>query len=157
MLYYFTIEGCEEASYYNHTFSKDTFTISTEDDVIPLKPITLTKVSTRVISNNCLTFPQLSVTKVLLLEHMEAQDWSEDHVVPLAESLSRLESHKTRQISFGNAALLTYQAEMQCNWHKALSSYDAKSTFDISIINEEHLNHTWTHLINEGSVIKSQR
>ena len=116
-----------------------------------------TKASTRVISDNCLTFPQLSVTKVLLLEHMEAQGWSEDHIVSLAEFFLRLESHKMRRIPFGDAALLTYQAEVWHDWHEALSSYDAESTFNISIINEEHLNCIWTHLINEDSVIKSQR
>ena len=64
--------------------------------VVRSQEVMSTKASTRVISNNCLTFPQLSVTKVLLLEHIEAQGWSEDHVVSLAEFFLRLESHKMR-------------------------------------------------------------
>lgn len=140
-LYYFTIEGCEEAARYDHTIAKDTFTISTIDDIMSLKPTNSLR-SRNIIPDEKLTFSQMTVAKNLLLSHMSNQGWDYDLTLSLAEFFIKLEAHAKRRIPGGEAALLLYQAEVRREWHAALSGPDPNAMFDISFINEERLNLT---------------
>jgi len=156
-LHYFTVEGCDEAVRNNNFLAKDTFTISTDNDMLSLRPMMAAKASSKPIPDEQLSFHQVMIAKSLLMEHMAAQGWPETHVYALVEFFLKMEGHKLRRLPFGEAALIIYQAEVRREWHNALSSSESGPTFNIRFINEERLDHTHFLLISQDAINKAQR
>ena len=80
----------------NDFLTKDTFTISTDDDVLLLRPMMAAKTSSKPIPDEQLSFHQVMIAKSLLMEHMAAQGWPETHVYALTEFFLKMEGHKLR-------------------------------------------------------------
>ncbi|GLB39889.1 putative tyrosine recombinase [Lyophyllum shimeji] len=133
-LWYFTEEGCLEASRSNRAVADDTFGLSKVDDVIALRPISSFKASTKVIQDINLDWRQMTMAKNGLLHAMSKADWPQSHVVALAEFFLNLEYHPYRRRQQGEQILITYQARVRREWHDALKG--SEPVFDISVIND---------------------
>ena len=119
-LYYFTLEGCTEAVKLDHTIAQDTFTFAKADDTLLLKPMASHKPSSKVISDEDLTWSQMSIARSCLLHHMAQNGWPKPHVITLAEFYLNLKSHPT-QLQVDSAPL----AVVLClvSWNNALYSF----------------------------------
>ena len=138
-LYYFTLEGCTEASKIDRTIAQDAFTFTKAEDTLLLKPMASHKPSNKAIPDEDLTWRQMSIAKTTLLHHMSQTGWPEHYVVALAEFYLNLESHPTRLQTDGDTILLHYQAQVWCEWHEALRSTSDEPAFDISSINDKRV------------------
>jgi len=136
-LYYFTLEGCTEATKLDCTIAQDAFTFTKADETLLLKPMALHKPSNKAISDEDLTWCQMSIAKGTLLHHMSQTGWPDQHVIALAEFYLNLESHPTWLQVDGDTVLLHYQAQVHREWHEALRSTNDEPVFDISIINNK--------------------
>ena len=128
-LYYFTLEGCPEATKIDCTIAQDAFTFTKAEDTLLLKPMASHKPSNKAIPDKNLTWCQMSIAKTTLLHHMSQTGWPEHYVVALAKFYLNLESHATCLQTDGNTILLHYQAQVWCKWHKAL-----RSTSDVHLL-----------------------
>lgn len=138
-LYYFTLEGCTEASKIDRTIAQDAFTFTKAEDTLLLKPMASHKPSNKAIPDEDLTWRQVSIAKTSLLYHMSQTGWPEHHVVALAEFFLNLDSHPTRLQEDGDTILLHYQAQVRREWHEALRSTSDEPVFDISAINDKRV------------------
>ncbi|KAM6503922.1 hypothetical protein JOM56_000865 [Amanita muscaria] len=139
-LWYFTEEGCEDALRFNQSTASDTYTLAKIDDTVSLRPINAAKASRNAISDEKLTWRQMSIAKTALLHHMTELGWDVAYVRALASFYVALESHpRRRQGTNGDRVLLLYQAEVRREWFQQLTQERIQTVFDISIINEERL------------------
>jgi hypothetical protein len=138
-LYYFTLEGCTEASKVDRTIAQDAFTFTKAEDTLLLKPMASHKPSNKAVPDEDLTWRQMSIAKTTLLHQMSQTGWPENHVIALAEFYLNLESHPTCQQTDGDTILLHYQAQVRREWHEALRSTSNEPAFDISIINDKRV------------------
>ncbi|KAF8797797.1 hypothetical protein BYT27DRAFT_7323004 [Phlegmacium glaucopus] len=95
-LHYFSVEGCAEAAKHNHTVAKDTFSLTSSDDRLLLKPTVALRPSSK---NN-------------MLHHMSKEGWPDQHIVCLATFFLQLDGHCLRQQIDGDAILIIYQAQV---------------------------------------------
>ena len=135
-LYYFTLEGCTEATKLDHTIAQDAFTFTKAEDTLLLKPMASHKPSNKAILDEDLTWRQMLIAKGTLLHHMSQTGWPENHIITLAEFYLNLESHPTQLQTDGDMVLLHYQAQVRREWHEALRSTSDNPVFDISVIND---------------------
>jgi len=115
------------------------------------------KASSKPILDEQLSLHQVMIAKSLLMEHIAVQGWPDTHVYALTEFFLKMEGHKLQRLPFREAALIIYQAEVQREWHNALSSSESGPTFNIRFINEEWLDHTCSLLISQNVINKAQR
>lgn len=133
-LWYFTEEGCLEATRSNRTVAEDTFGISKVDDIVALRPISAFKALNKVVQDVHLDWRQMTMAKNGLLHAMSKAGWPQTHILALAEFFLNLDCHSFRRRPQGEQILLTYQARVRREWHDALKSPDP--AFDISVIND---------------------
>ncbi|KAF8814959.1 hypothetical protein BYT27DRAFT_7324376 [Phlegmacium glaucopus] len=122
-LHYFSVEGCAEAAKHDHTVAKDTFSLTSSDDRLLLKPTVALRPSSK---NN-------------MLHHMSKEGWPDQHV---------LNGHRLRQQIDGDAVLIIYQAQVRREWHETLKATDDTEAFDISVINDIRIDALHTSLLN---------
>ena len=110
--------------------------------MVLLTPAAAHKPSTKVIPDEKLTWRQMSIGKTSLLQHMEKEEgWPNEHVVAMGTFYVELDLHPMRRRPFGEDALMRYHAEVRRDWHEQLkSTNDNVEPFDISVINQGHLN-----------------
>ncbi|EDR06748.1 uncharacterized protein LACBIDRAFT_299589 [Laccaria bicolor S238N-H82] len=153
-LYYFTQDGCMEALKIDHTITQDAFTFTKADDTLLLKPMASHKPSNKAIPDKHLTWRQMSLAKTTLLHHMSQAGWPEHLIIALAEFYLNLKGHPTRHEVDGDTVLLHYQAQVRREWHEALRGADDNNVFDISTINDRHVDaigsQIWNARRNEG-------
>jgi len=138
-LYYFTLEGCTEAVRLDRTIAQDTFTFTKANNTLLLKPMASHKPPNKVIPDEDLTWRQISIAKSSLLHHMAQTGWPDQHVFTLVEFFLNLKSHPTQLQTDGDTVLLHYQAQVRHEWHEALKSANDEPVFDISCINNKHV------------------
>jgi hypothetical protein len=135
-LWYFTQEGCLDASDTHRTVADEAFGLSKVDGFIALKPIASFKASRSVLRDVDLTWRQMTMGKTSLLHHMARAGWSASHTTALAHFFLNLEMSDYRSRPNGERILLAYQARVRREWHDALKRDEG---FNIGIINDNLL------------------
>jgi len=136
-LSYFTPEGCAEAASNDHAVAEEAFAFSKVNDLVSLQPISAFKASSKVIQDDKLSWCEMSIAKINLLQCMEETGWPKDHIVALTTSYLNLENHPKHQEPDGDAVLLAYQAQVRHEWHIQLKSTTGEPAFDISSTNDD--------------------
>jgi len=136
-LYYFTLEGCMEATKLDCTIAQDAFTFTKADKTLLVKPMASHKPPNKAIPDEDLTWCQMSIAKGTLLHHMSQTGWPNQHVIALTKFYLNLKSHPMQLQVDGDMVLLHYQAQVRCEWHEALRSTNDEPVFNISIINNK--------------------
>jgi hypothetical protein len=136
-LSYFTPEGCAEAATNDHAVAEEVFAFSKVNDLVSLRPISAFKASNKVIQDDRLSWREMSIAKINLLQCMEETGWPKDHILALATFYLNLENHPKRQEPDGDAVLLAYQAQVRREWHIQLKRTTGEPAFDISYINDD--------------------
>ncbi|KAF8800043.1 hypothetical protein BYT27DRAFT_7263187 [Phlegmacium glaucopus] len=131
-LWYFSQEGCVEASTSHRTQNEDAFSITKVNDMLSLRPVASLKASKNVIPDMDLSWRQMTIARTTLVQHLTNQ-WPAKHIQAMVQFFMNLEVHPYRHRPFGERSLLIYQARARRNWHDQLKQNRA---FNIAIINE---------------------
>lgn len=148
-LWYFTPEGCSDASQFQTTQHDDAFGLTKVDEFVTLKSISSVKASKNVIVDADLTFRQISMAKNTLIPLMTKYQWTEKSINAFAQLFTQLELHPYRQREFGERALIIYQARVRREWHDQLR---IGSGFNIGIMNEDLLQGVYRELLDKAQV-----
>ena len=132
-LWYFTPEGCAEASENQRAVAEEAYGLTKVDNFMALRPIAAFKASRNVIRDMDLTWRQMTMAKNALLQQMTKAKWPEKHVRALALFFLNLELHDQRLLPNGEHVLLIYQAKVRKDWHESLRHEEG---FNIATINE---------------------
>ena len=149
-LWYFTPEGCADATQRQLTQHDDTFGLTKVDDIVTLKSVSSLKASRNVIPDAELSFRQMSMAKNTFLPLMTKYQWSAKSVAAFAQLYTQLELHHYRQREFGERALITYQARVRREWHDQLK---LGSAFNIGIINEDLLHGIFKEIMDKAQML----
>ena len=131
-LWYFTQEGCTDAMH-QQTQKKDSFGLTKVENTVSFRPISALKASRNVMQGADLSWHQMEIAKMTLIQQITKCGWAQKAVTALAQFFMNLEVHHYCQRAYGEHALLTYQACVRCDWHDQLK---LGSGFNIAIINE---------------------
>ena len=148
-LWYFTPEGCTDATQLQLTQHDDTFGLTKVDDMVTLKSISSLKASKNVVPDAELSFRQVSMAKNALIPLMTKYQWSAKAINAFAQLFTQLELHHYRQREFGERALITYQARVRREWHDQLKM---GSAFNIGILNEDLLQSIYKELLDKAQI-----
>ena len=148
-LWYFTPEGCSDATQLQLAQHDDTFGLTKVDDVVALKSISSLKASRNVIPDTELSFRQVSMVKNTFIPLMTKYAWTEKAINAFAQLFTQLELHPLRQREFGERALITYQARVRREWHDQLR---LGSAFNIGILNEDLLQSIYRELLDKAQL-----
>ena len=148
-LWYFTPEGCSDATQLQLAQHDDTFGLTKVDDVVVLKSISSLKASRNVIPDTELSFRQVSMAKNTFIPLMTKYAWTEKAINAFAQLFTQLELHPLRQREFGERALITYQARVRREWHDQLR---LGSAFNIGILNEDLLQSIYRELLDKAQL-----
>ena len=148
-LWYFTPEGCSDATQLQLTLHDDTFGLTKVDDLVALKSISSLKASKNVVPDAELSFRQVSMAKNAFIPLMTKYQWSEKAINAFAQLFTQLELHPLRQREFGERALITYQARVRREWHDQLK---LGSAFNIGILNEDLLQAIYRELLDKAQL-----
>lgn len=130
-LWYFTTEGCKEASRATPTAADDTFGLLNTDSGLALQSIKATRASRNAIPDEHLTWEQIMTARHTLFQTVQRVKWPQKHARALAEFYIKLEGLKAEG---GNArALLLYHGVVRRQWHEAMKGRGAP--FNLSNIN----------------------
>jgi len=132
-LWYFTTEGCKEASKATPTAADDTFGILSTSTGLALQSIRATKASRNAIADEQLNWEQIMTTRHTLITTASHVKWPKKHVYALAEFYINLESRKAN--GDNPRALILYHAIVRRRWHEAMKR--RAPAFNLSIINDE--------------------
>ena len=131
-LWYFTQEGCIDAMH-QQTQNEDTFGLTKIDNMVSFRPVSTLKASKNIIQDANLSWHQMEIAKMMLIQHVTKCGWAQKAVMTLAQFFMNLEVHHYCQRAYGEHTLLTYQACAQWDWHDQLK---LGNSFNIAIINE---------------------
>jgi hypothetical protein len=148
-LWYFTPEGCSDATQLQLTQHDDTFGLTKVDDMVTLKSISSLKASKNVIPDAELSFRQVSMAKNALIPLMTKYQWTEKSIHAFAQLFTQLELHPFRQREFGERALIIYQARVRREWHDQLKMGTA---FNIGTINDDLLQSIYKELLDKAQI-----
>ena len=148
-LWYFTPEGCSDATQLQLTLNDDTFGLTKVDDVVTLKSISSLKASKNLIPDAELSFRQVSMAKNAFIPLMAKYQWSEKAINAFAQLFTQLELHPLRQREFGERALITYQARVRREWHDQLK---LGSAFNVGTLNEDLLQSIYRELLDKAQL-----
>lgn len=149
-LWYFTTEGCADATQHQLTQHDEAFGLAKVDNLVTLKPFSSLRASKNVIPDAELTFRQMSMAKNTLIPLMTKFHWTDKAVTAFAQLFTELEINPLRQLEFGERTLIIYQARARREWHDQLR---AGKAFNIGVINDTLLQSTYRELINKASVL----
>ncbi|KAI6140655.1 hypothetical protein BKA82DRAFT_3950039, partial [Pisolithus tinctorius] len=74
-LWYFLLEGCNDTAKNARTNADDTFGLSSSNDVLTLRPVTLAKTSQNACTDHNLSFSELLQARVSFLHYIKAVPW----------------------------------------------------------------------------------
>lgn len=132
-LWYFTTEGCKEASRATPSVADDTFGILNTKSGLALQPIKATKASRNAIVDEHLSWEQIMTARHTLIDTATKVGWDDKLTLSLAKLYINLEGLKAA--GYCPKALILYHAITRKQWHEALRGRG--KPFNISIINEE--------------------
>ncbi|KAG6377306.1 hypothetical protein JVT61DRAFT_15094 [Boletus reticuloceps] len=138
-LWYFSLEGCTEASRNNKSQADDAFGLSSSHNVLTLRPVASVKASRFACADHDLSFSDFQQAKNVFLEHIKCAPWPDKHVDALAEFFWNLENHPIRTTKNGNLIALHYASRIHRRWHDDLKS-NTGSAFNIALISEVLMN-----------------
>ena len=149
-LWYFTPEGCSDATQHQLTQYDDAFGLTKVDDLVALKSVSSLKASKNVVPDADLSFRQMSMAKNAFIPLMSKYHWSDKAINAFAQLFTQLEMHPLRQREFGERALITYQARVRREWHDQLK---LGSAFNVGLINEDLLQSIYKELLDKAQVL----
>ncbi|KDQ58868.1 hypothetical protein JAAARDRAFT_192448 [Jaapia argillacea MUCL 33604] len=92
-LFYFTHEGCLDATQHAHTTADDAFGLTKADGFVTLRPVAAFKALRNIVQDEDLTWDQMILAKDNMLNHMEQMGWSVKHVTALVTFFFNIECH----------------------------------------------------------------
>ena len=131
-LWYFTTEGCKEASKATPTAADDTFGILNTESGLALQSIKATKASRNAIADENLTWEQIMTARHTLLSTVNRINWPEKYSHVLAQFYIGLEGRKAA--GDNPRALISYHAVLRRQWHEAMRGRG--ELFNPSLFNE---------------------
>jgi len=131
-LWYFTTEGCKEASKATPTAADDTFGLLNTDSGLTLQSIKATKASRNAVADEHLTWEQVMTARHTLIQTANQVNWPRKHTLVLAEFYIKLEGLKAE--GYNSRTLLLYHAVVRRQWHETMKGRG--TPFNPSIINE---------------------
>lgn len=132
-LWYFTQEGCTDALEHQRTQAEDAYGLTRVDDILTLRPVSSFKAARNVIKDRDLSWRQMTMAKLNLIQHMTLAKWPDRHVTALANFFIQLEMSPMRWRPHGERILLFYQAKVRREWHDSLKRDQG---FNIGNIND---------------------
>lgn len=148
-LWYFTPEGCSDATQLQLMQHDDTFGFTKVDDMVSLKSLSSLKASKNVIPNAELSFRQVSMAKNTFIPLMTKHQWLDKAIKAFAQFFTQLELHPLHQREFSERALITYQARVRREWHDQLK---LGSAFNVGILNEDLLQGIYRELLDKAQL-----
>ena len=138
-LWYFTREGCFEASRLAHSQADDAFGIALTNEILTLRPVALVKASKNTKADHELLLVKMLQAQTSYLEHIKEASWPEKHVAALFKFFWNLESHPFHlSMRHRDCILAMYAAKIRRHWHNKLK---LDNVFNLTIINENLLQH----------------
>jgi len=134
-LWYFTTEGCREASRATPTTTDDTFSLLNTDSGLALQSIKASKASRNAVPDENLSWEQIMTAHHTLINTANNVNWPEKHIHALTGLYINLESLKAT--GYNTQALISYHATVRKQWHAAMSGQG--TPFNLSNINENLL------------------
>ena len=148
-LWYFSLEGCLEASHSSRSQADDTLGITTAHDVLTVRPIAAVKASRNARADHELSFGSFLHAKNVYIQQISQNGWPKKHVDALAKFFFFVENHQLRHTGEnGNLILLHYASCTRRRWHDDLKA-DTGKVFNIALINETLMN-AISHEINSS-------
>ncbi|KAF8878338.1 hypothetical protein BD779DRAFT_1417247, partial [Infundibulicybe gibba] len=84
-IWYFTWEGCEDASKQRFSTPQDVLSMARDGDDLKLRPLAATRASRNALPDRALSWDQVFLGSKLLITHMTRTGWPRGHI----ETLSR--------------------------------------------------------------------
>lgn len=131
-LWYFSPDGCRDASENTRSTAEDAFGLARVDDVVAFKPMSSFKASQKALQDHDLSWRQFDIAKTSFLVHIEKCGWPEKHQQALAMFFTILTNHENRMRPRGEKTLLRYAALVRREWHDRLTMNQG---FNIGIFN----------------------
>ncbi|KAN0078025.1 hypothetical protein V8E55_010082 [Tylopilus felleus] len=138
-LWYFSQEGCLEASRNNCSQADNTLGITTTHDVLTLRPVASVKASRNAKVDHELSFGNFLQEKNAFLKHLGQAAWPEKHVNALAKFFWNIENHPICDNLNSDPIALHYASRICHRWHDDLKNNSGK-IFNVSLINENLMN-----------------
>ena len=132
-LWYFTAEGCKEASKATPTTADDTFGLLNTDTGLTLQSIKATKASPNAIADESLSWNQIMTARHTMIKTANHAGWPSKHTLALATFYITLESMQAEGCN--PRALILYHAVIQRLWHDAMKGKG--QPFNPGIFNEK--------------------
>lgn len=130
-LWYFTSEGCKEASKASPTVADDAFNILSTKSGLALQSVKATKASPNAIVDEHLSWEQIMTARHTMIATANRVGWDQKLTIALAELYIGLEGLKAE--GKNARALVLYHAVARKLWHEALRGRG--DPFNISLIN----------------------
>ena len=132
-LWYFTTEGCQEASLAIPATTPDTFGILSTETGLALQPINTLKPSKNAAQDAQLSWEQLMTARHTMISVVHQVCWPKKYTHMFAAFYMNLEGLKSE--GYNSKALILYHTTVRKQWYSALKSQG--KIFNISIINEK--------------------
>ena len=149
-LWYFTPEGCSDATQHQPTQNEDAFGLSRVNNMVALRSVASIKASKNVVPDAELSFRQMSMAKNAFILLMSKYQWSAKAINAFAQLFTQLELYPFCQREFGEQALIVYQARVRREWHDQLKIGPA---FNIGIMNEDLLQSIYKELLDRAQLL----
>ena len=95
-LWYFTQEGCADTMH-QRTQNEDSFGLTKVDDTVSFRPVSALKASRNVVQDADLSWRQMEIAKMTLIQQITKCGWAQKAVTALAQFFMNLEVHHYRQ------------------------------------------------------------
>jgi hypothetical protein len=134
-LWYFTKQGCFEASKHSTSIADDTFGITTSNSTtVHLRSASSTTASCFAKPDTDLNWDQITFAGKILIKTAEQEYWPPEHVDALVGFFMGMDYECTNLGYDGDHALIEYQASVRKEWHRTLNTHHA---FDIAEFNHQ--------------------
>jgi hypothetical protein len=149
-LWYFTPEGCTDATQQQLTQHDEAFGLTRVEDMVAFKSVSSLKASKNAVPDADLSFRQMSMAKNALIPLMTKYQWPAKAIMAFAQLFTQLELHPFRQREYGERALITYQARVRREWHDQLK---LGSAFNVERMNEDLLQSIYRELLDKAQLL----
>jgi hypothetical protein len=105
----------------------------------PIPTRSLAALKAAFVPDKDLTYDEMWIATKTLIAHMAKCDWLPNLINKSMDFFQCLNGHPIRNKPQGDQALITYQAEVRQEWHRAFATSKDNQVFDISIINDNRL------------------
>ncbi|ETW85318.1 hypothetical protein HETIRDRAFT_309375, partial [Heterobasidion irregulare TC 32-1] len=155
-LWYFTRDGCLDATNHLRTINDDAFGLIRSEDGLALRSLAATRPSKKAIPDDNLSWYQMSTAKSTYIAEIERLNWPLKHRQAIQEFFYALDMHPYRNAhEYGDTILLRYQASSRRLWHEQLKI--PGGSFNLRHINETLLDRIATTYLNELKFASTQR